>query len=57
MNSHRNIIKVFKPFEDISKISRDIDAIEINYDCFIKEEVKPFGQLVSLKYFGKNKAI
>ncbi len=41
INKDRNRIKVFKKFEDISKISTSINAIEISYGCVFKRSSKP----------------
>ena len=41
INKQRNRIKVFKPFEDISKLSPSINAIEISYGCLYKRSSKP----------------
>ena len=41
INKQRNRIKVFKPFEDISKPSPSINAIEISYGCLYKRTSKP----------------
>ena len=41
INKNRNRIKVFKPFEDISRPSPSIDAIEISYGCVYKRASKP----------------
>ena len=36
INKQRNRIKVFKPFEDISKPSPFIDAMMVSYGCVYK---------------------
>ena len=41
INNQRNRIKVFKPFEDISKPSPSINAMEISYGCVYKRSSKP----------------
>ena len=41
INKQRNRIKVFKPFEDISKPSPSINAMEIRYGCVYKRSSKP----------------
>ena len=41
INKQRNRIKVFKPFEDISKPSPSVNAIEISYGCVYKRSSKP----------------
>ena len=41
INTQRNRIKVFKPFEDISKPSPSINAMEISYGCVYKRSSKP----------------
>ena len=41
INNERNRIKVFEPFEDISKPSLSINAIMISYGCVYKRSSKP----------------
>ena len=41
INKNRDRIKIFKPFEDISKPSPTIDAMEIQYVCVYKSSSKP----------------
>ena len=41
INKYRSRIKVFKPFKDVSKPSRIIDAMEISYGCVYKRHSKP----------------
>ena len=41
INKQRNRIKVFKPFEDISKPSPSINVMEISYWCVYKRSSKP----------------
>ena len=41
INKDRSRIKVFKPFEDVSKPSSSIDAMEISYGCVYKRARKP----------------
>ena len=41
INKDRSRIKVFKLFEDISKKSPTIDAMEISYGCVYKRSSKP----------------
>ena len=41
INNNRNRIKVFKPFEDVSKPYPSIDAMEISYGCVYKRSTKP----------------
>ena len=41
INKQRNRIKVFKSFEDISKPSPSINAMEISYGCVYKRSSKP----------------
>ena len=41
INKQRNRIKVFKPFEDISKQTPSIDAMMISYGCVYKRRSKP----------------
>ena len=40
-NNERNRIKVFEPFEDVSKPSPSIDAMMISYGCVYKRSSKP----------------
>ena len=41
INKERSRIKVFEPFEDVSKISLSIDAVMISYGCVYKRSSKP----------------
>jgi len=41
INKDRSRIKVFEPFEDLSKPSPSNDAIMINVDVYIKVVVNP----------------
>ena len=41
VNKNRSRIKVFEPFEDVSKTSPSIDAIMISYGCIYKRSSKP----------------
>ena len=41
INKDRSRIKVFEPFEDISKPCPSIDAIMISYGCVYKRSSKP----------------
>ena len=41
INKQRSRIKVFEPFEDISKPSASIDAMMISYGCVYKRSSKP----------------
>ena len=41
INKLRTRIKVFEPFEDITKPSRSLDAIMISYGCVYKRSSKP----------------
>ena len=41
INKARSRIKVFEPFEDVSKTSPDIDAIMISYGCVYRRNSKP----------------
>ena len=41
INKHRARIKVFEPFEDVSKPSPSIDVIMIFYGCVFKRSSKP----------------
>ena len=44
INKDRNRIKVFEPFEDVSKTSLNIDAMMISYGCIYKRSSKPVMQ-------------
>ena len=41
INKDRSRIKVFEPFEDVSKPCTSIDAIMISYGCVYKRSSKP----------------
>ena len=41
INKERSRIKVFEPFEDVSKPSLSIDAMMISYGCVYKRSSKP----------------
>ena len=41
LNKNRSRIKVFRPFDDVSKPSPSIDAMEISYGCVYKLATKP----------------
>ena len=41
INKNRSRVKVFKPFEDVSKPIPTINAIEIAYGCVYKRNSKP----------------
>ena len=41
INKDRSRIKVFEPFEDLSKLSPSIDAMMISYGCVYKRSSKP----------------
>ncbi len=41
INKDRSRIKVFEPFEDVSKASHSIDAMMISYGCVYKRSSKP----------------
>ena len=41
INKERSRIKVFEPFEDVSKLSLSIDAMMISYGCVYKKSSKP----------------
>ena len=41
VNNNRSRIKVFEPFEDVTKPSPSIDAIMISYGCVYKRSSKP----------------
>ena len=42
INKDRSRIKVFEPFEDVSKPSPSIDAMMISYGCVYKRSSKRF---------------
>ena len=42
INKERSRIKVFEPFEDISKPSPSINAMMISYGFVYKRSIKPF---------------
>ena len=41
INKDRSRIKLFEPFEDVSKPSKSIDAMMISYGCIYKRSSKP----------------
>ena len=41
INKDRSRIKVFEPFEDVSKPSPSIDAMMISYGCIYKRSSRP----------------
>ena len=41
INERRDRIKIFKPFEDVSKPSPTINGMEIEYACVYKRSSKP----------------
>ena len=41
VNKDRSRIKVFEPFEDVSKTSPRIDAMMITYGCIYRRSSKP----------------
>ena len=41
INNDRSRIKVFKPFEDISDPSSNINTMDISYGCIYKRSSKP----------------
>ena len=41
INKARSRIKVFEPFEDVSKPSPSIDAMMVSYGCVYKRSSKP----------------
>ena len=41
INKDRSRIKVFEPFEDLSKPSPSVDAMMISYGCVYKRSSKP----------------
>ena len=41
INKQRSRIKVFEPFQDVSKPSKSINAMMISYGCVYKKSSKP----------------
>ena len=41
INKDRSRIKVFEPFEDVSKPNQSIDAMLVSYGCVYKRSSKP----------------
>ena len=41
INKDRSRIKVFEPFEDVSKPNQSIDAMLVSYGCVCKRSSKP----------------
>ena len=41
INNDRSRIKVFEPFEDVSKPSHSVDAMLVSYGCVYKRSSKP----------------
>ena len=41
INKDRSRIKVFEPFEDVSKPITNVDAMMISYGCVYKRSIKP----------------
>ena len=41
INKNRDRIKIFKPFEDVSKSFPTVDSMEIQYACVYKRSSKP----------------
>ncbi len=41
INKERSSIKIFEPFEDVSKLSPSIDSMMISYGCVYKRSSKP----------------
>ena len=41
INKDRSIIKVFEPFENVSKSSPSINAMMVSYGCVYKRSSKP----------------
>ena len=41
INKERSRIKVFEPFEDVSKPNLSINAMMISYGCVYKRSIKP----------------
>ena len=49
INKDRSRIKVFEPFEDLSKPSLSIEVIMISYGCVYKRSSKPVMRALGLK--------
>ena len=49
INKDRSRIKVFEPFEDVSKPSPSIDAMMISYGCVYKRSSKPVIKVAGLR--------
>ena len=49
INKKRSRIKVFEPFEDVSKPSPSIDAMMISYGCVYKRSRKPVMKVSRVK--------
>ena len=45
INKRRDRIKIFKPFEDVSKPSPTINAIEIKYAWYMKDQVSQLSKV------------
>ena len=45
INKDRSRIKVFEPFEDVSKPSPSIDAMMVSYGCVYKRSSRPVMKL------------
>ena len=41
INKEKSRIKVFEPFEDVSKTSPSLDAMMVSYGCIYKRSSKP----------------
>ena len=57
INKDRSIIKVFEPFENVSKSSPSINAMMVSYGCVYKRSSKPVMKGQDLKIYkllGKN---
>ena len=53
INKDRSRIKVFEPFEDVSKPSPYIDAMMISYGCVYKRSSKPIMKGSRVESLGK----
>ena len=55
INNDRSRIKVFEPFEDVSKLSPIIDAMMISYGFVYKRIIKPTMKVTRVESLKKQK--
>ena len=55
VNKHRSRIKVFEPFENVSKTSTSIDAMMVSDRCIYKSSSKPVMKGLRVGSFKKPK--